>query len=169
MSVWSTGIGTWCALNDFSIGLLAHSFGPVQPFGARKTIIGQIGRVGSFSSRACFWMALIFSTASSIAFAITGWSAFGSSPVTKIGSQPIPSKYLRNSSSVFLDKIVGLEILNPLRSSIGSTAPSLIGLMNVVDCQDVASGPVSASPSPTTTAAISSGLSKIAPTPCESE
>ena len=45
------------------------------------------------------------------------------------------------------------------------TAPSLIGLINLLENQEVASGPVSDSPSPISTAAITSGLSKIAPTP----
>src|SRR5580698_566275 len=58
---------------------------------------------------------------------------------------------------------VGLEILKPLRCRIGKTAPSVTGSRNLLECQAVASGPVSASPSPTTHATISSGLSKTAP------
>ena len=46
---------------------------------------------------------------------------------------------------------------------MGSTAPSVMGLTNLLPCHEVASGPVSASPSPTTQAAISSGLSATAP------
>ncbi len=46
---------------------------------------------------------------------------------------------------------------------MGSTAPSVMGFRNLLECQAVASGPVSASPSPTTQAAIRSGLSKTAP------
>jgi len=42
-----------------------------------------------------------------------------------------------------------LAILYPLRFRIGSTAPSRIGLTHLFECHDVASGPVSASPSPT--------------------
>jgi hypothetical protein len=42
---------------------------------------------------------------------------------------------------------------------IGSTAPSLAGLRNLVDGQEVARGPVSASPSPMTQATIGPGLS----------
>ena len=37
------------------------------------------------------------------------------------------------------------------------------GIENLLDCHDVASGPVSASPSPITQATIRSGLSKAAP------
>src|ERR1017187_2900512 len=58
---------------------------------------------------------------------------------------------------------VGLEILKPLRCRIGSTAPSVAGLRNLLECHAVASGPVSASPSPTTQATIKPGLSNTAP------
>ena len=64
---------------------------------------------------------------------------------------------------------VGLAILYPLRCRIGSTTPSVTGSRNLFECQAVASGPVSASPSPTTAATSSSGLSKAAPYACESE
>src|SRR3982074_869301 len=50
---------------------------------------------------------------------------------------------------------------------MGSTAPSRTGFRNLFECHEVASGPVSASPSPTTTATIRSGLSNAAPNPCE--
>src|ERR1700733_3332633 len=60
-------------------------------------------------------------------------------------------------------RTVGLLILYPLRCRIGSTAPSVIGLRNALDCHAVARGPVSASPSPMTQATIRSGLSNAAP------
>src|SRR5271155_3167379 len=60
-------------------------------------------------------------------------------------------------------RTVGLLILKPLRCRIGSTAPSLIGFSSLLDCHAVASGPVSASPSPMTQATIRSGLSNAAP------
>ncbi len=41
--------------------------------------------------------------------------------------------------------------------------------MNLSENQLVAKGPVSDSPSPISTAAITSGLSKIAPTPCDKQ
>ena len=41
--------------------------------------------------------------------------------------------------------------------------PSVLGFKNLFECQLVANGPVSASPSPITQAAIKSGLSKTAP------
>ena len=169
MSFWSTGIGIWWALNDFSIGTLSQVLGPVQPLGARKIIIGQTGKLASLFWRALAWIALISSIAWSSAWAINGWSFSGSSPSTKIGCQPIPSKYFCKFSFDSRERMVGLEILNPLRSKIGKTAPSLIGLMNLLDCHEVASGPVSASPSPTTAATIKSGLSKMAPVACEME
>ena len=46
---------------------------------------------------------------------------------------------------------------------MGSTAPSVAASRNLFECQAVASGPVSASPSPTTQATINSGLSNTAP------
>src|ERR1019366_1867447 len=58
---------------------------------------------------------------------------------------------------------VGLEILYPLRCRIGSTAPSVIGSRNLLECHAVANGPVSASPSPTTHATTRFGLSNTAP------
>ena len=36
--------GTWCERNEPSIGLPSTTFGPVQPLGVRRTIIGQRGR-----------------------------------------------------------------------------------------------------------------------------
>ena len=58
---------------------------------------------------------------------------------------------------------VGLAILYPLRCRIGSTTPSFSTLTNLFECQLVASGPVSASPSPMTVATSRSGLSNAAP------
>ena len=45
--------------------------------------------------------------------------------------------------------MVGLLILYPFRWRMGRTAPSVMGFKNLLDCQEVARGPVSASPSPT--------------------
>ena len=58
--------------------------------------------------------------------------------------------------------MVGLLILYPLRWRIGRTTPSLAGSRNLFPCQEVARGPVSASPSPTTQATIKLGLSGLA-------
>jgi len=44
-----------------------------------------------------------------------------------------------------------------------STAPSVTGLRNLLECQAVARGPVSASPSPMTQATMRPGLSNAAP------
>ena len=60
-----------------------------------------------------------------------------------------------------LSHAFGAALDNP--DLIGSTAPSVIGSRNLFDCQAVASGPVSASPSPTTQATMRSGLSSAAP------
>ena len=60
-------------------------------------------------------------------------------------------------------------ILYPLRCNIGSTAPSVTGLRNLLECHAVASGPVSASPSPTIHVVIRSGLSNTEPNACAIE
>ena len=100
---------------------------------------------------------------SSIAVAIASCIFIGSLPDTKIGSQPQPFKYMVSSLFGILAKTVGLAILYPFKCKIGKTAPSCLGLINLFSCQEVANGPVSASPSPMTQAAIKVGLSKIAP------
>jgi len=65
--------------------------------------------------------------------------------------------------SVNRERIVGLEILYPFRCNTGKTVPSVFGFMNLQPNQEVANGPVSASPSPTTVTAIRFGLSRTAP------
>src|SRR3972149_947247 len=59
--------------------------------------------------------------------------------------------------------MVGEEILKLLRWSMGRTAPSVAGFMNLVECQAPAVGPVSPSPSPTMHPAMRAGLSRTAP------
>lgn len=59
--------------------------------------------------------------------------------------------------------MVGLAILYPFKCNIGRTIPSVSGFIILFKCHEAASGPVSASPSPTTQAAIKSGLSRTAP------
>src|SRR5659263_419236 len=73
-----------------------------------------------------------------------------------------------SSSSGIRASTVGLAILCPLRWRTGSTPPSCSVVVNLFECQDVASGPVSASPSPTTVNARRLGLSKTAPYAWES-
>ena len=107
--------------------------------------------------------------AQSIVSAILACISAGSSPSTKRGSHPQPRKNISSSSWLMREKSVGLAILKPLRCRIGSTAPSVMGLTNLLPCHAVASGPVSASPSPTTQAAMRSGLSITAPKACASE
>ncbi len=51
----STRIGTWCARNVPSILSPSMTFGPVQPFGERSTIMGQRGRVVVPEVRAVRW------------------------------------------------------------------------------------------------------------------
>src|SRR5262249_56618772 len=69
-------------------------------------------------------------------------------------------------AQVILPRMVGLAILDRLRCRMGSTAPSEAGLRKVLQRHDAESGPVSASPSPTTHATIRSGLSNAAPCAC---
>ena len=162
-------IGTWCARKEPSIWLPSTTFGPVQPFGVRSTIIGHFGLVRSSFSLAFFWIALISSIAWSKAAAILLCISIGSPPSTKYGFQPHPSKKCSNSSREIRAKMVGLLILYPFRCRIGKTAPSVFGFKNLLHCQEVASGPVSDSPSPTIHAATRSGLSNTAPKECASE
>ena len=57
----------------------------------------------------------------------------------------------------------GVVDLVAIEMKTGSTAPSVIGLTNLLLCQLVASGPVSDSPSPTITRVIKSGWSNTVP------
>jgi len=156
-------MGTWWARKQSSTGFPSTSLGPVQPLGERNTIMGQRGRVVSPVVRACCWMRLISRMAQSRVAAIC-WCIFsGSLPSTKRGSQPQPRKNCSTSSWEIREKMVGLAILKPFKCRMGSTAPSVMGFRNLLECQDVARGPVSASPSPTTQAAMRSGLSATAP------
>ena len=83
-------------------------------------------------------MRLISRIAQSSAAAICWCIAMGSSPSTKRGSQPQPRKKLSTSPWLMREKMVGLAILKPLRCKIGSTAPSVIGFMNLFPCHEVA-------------------------------
>ena len=59
-----------------------RSFGPVQPLGVRRTIIGQRGRSVERPSRAARWMAAISSMTVSIVAAMAWCTVGGSSPAT---------------------------------------------------------------------------------------
>ena len=79
--------GTWWARNEPSTFLPSTSFGPVQPFGVRSTIIGQAGFSSVVPERAWPWIRPISSQASSNAAAI--WTSTpSSSPETSSGLQP---------------------------------------------------------------------------------
>ena len=85
--------GTWCERHVPSTGTPSTSRGPVQPFGVRRTIIGQRGRVGRRSLRAaCAGSPRSRRATSSSAAAKRSCTAAGSSPSkppeTRIGSQP---------------------------------------------------------------------------------
>ena len=66
--------------------------GAVQPFGVRRTIIGQRGRNGVPLLRACFWTARMSATHLSIVAAIAWCIDSGSDPSTKYGVQPCPAE-----------------------------------------------------------------------------
>ena len=88
--------GTWCERQDPSVRWPSISFGPVQPFGVRSTIIGQAGRSvsrpASASSAACTLISAILSRAVSSTSAKRRWVSSGSSsskpPVKRSGSCP---------------------------------------------------------------------------------
>lgn len=64
-------------------------------------------------------------------------------------AKPLLAKF--QNSPAPLDKSdpsFGFAILYPFECRIGSTAPSRMGFRNLLECRDVARGPVSASPSP---------------------
>src|SRR5262249_8288545 len=142
--------------------------GQVHPLGVRRTIIGQWGRDAALDERAfcCAsrMSAMHRSRVAAMAWCIEG----GSEPSTKQGVHPVPRR--NDSSSWWMTRaqMVGLLILYPFRCRIGRTAPSRIGFKNLLICHEVARGPVSDSPSPTTAATISSGLSNAAPHACDS-
>ena len=124
---------------------------------------GQRGRAVSFLVRALLWNCRMSSMALSKLVAMSSCIFSGSSPSTKYGVQPQPRRNCSNSSCSMRARTVGLLILYPLRCRIGSTAPSVIGSRNLLDCHAVAKDAVSASPSPMMQATIRSGLSNAAP------
>ena len=161
--------GTWCERHVPSVRLPSTYFGPVQPFGVRKMIIGQSGRSASSApwSPASRRIRAMWSSTSSNNSAKRRWKLPGSSSsnpaVNTYGVWPYPFIRSTSSSSPMRASTAGLAILNPLRWSTGSTTPSVTGLRNLLECQLVASGPVSASPSPTTAKTNRPGLSNAAP------
>ena len=74
-----------------------------------------------------------------------------------------------NNDSDYMAKDINSDLTefkidnNNIKCNIGNTVPSLLGFINLLACHEVARGPVSASPSPTTQATIKSLLSKTAP------
>ena len=87
--------GTWCARHVPSTGRPSTTFGPVQPFGVRRTIIGQRGRVRSLPRRARVLDARGSRPARGRAWPrAAGARRAGSSPATRYGSQPYPVEEL---------------------------------------------------------------------------
>jgi hypothetical protein len=71
-----------------SAGRPSTSFGPVQPFGVRSTIIGQRGRAAALPERASDWIRRMSATALSTAAASAWCTAAGSWPATTSGAYP---------------------------------------------------------------------------------
>ena len=78
--------GTWCDRQVPSVCLPSTTFGPVQPFGVRSTIIGQVGRSVPTRPRAAALIAATSSMTASIVSAISAWTVIGSSPATNRGA-----------------------------------------------------------------------------------
>ena len=162
--------GTWCDRQESSTCLPSMTGGQVQPFGVLKMIIGQAGRDSSPAAARALISEISSSTTSSSSAnraCTAAWSSPSNPPTNRCGLWPYPRMRSSSSSSGMRARTVGLAILYPLRCRIGSTTPSLAGSMNLFECQEVARGPVSASPSPTTAATSRSGLSNAAPYACD--
>ena len=143
-----------------STGAPSTSAGPVQPFGVRSTIMGHAGRARRSSARDSRRMRAMSSRASSIAAAIRRCMSLGLGALHEDRPVAVALDERAELRLGMRASTVGLAIFQPLRCRIGSTAPSPAGSRNLFECQLVASGPVSASPSPTTQQTTRSGLSK---------
>jgi hypothetical protein len=154
--------GTWCERNVPSTGRPSTSCGPVQPLGVRSTIAGH-GRRGPVpwprASPGIVRMRRSSRRASPRApDGPARIAAFDES--RRVAVCPRAATARRHHSRV---RAPSDRDAYPFRCRIGSTAPSRAGLRKLTLFQDPASGPVSASPSPTTAATTRSGLSKAAP------
>jgi hypothetical protein len=167
------GARGWCGLRPGAPGGSARCprragrrrpWGPVQPFGVRSTIIGQRGRVTSPSipGRGAGWPSISSSTSSSVA-AMSWCISAGSSP--RRPSDRVAVALKQRGELVVGDAgqhgrvgdLVAVQVQDRQHGAVGA------GLRNLFECQLAASGPVSASPSPTTQQTSRSGLSKHAP------
>jgi hypothetical protein len=68
-----------------SVFLPSTTFGPVQPFGERKMIMGQLGRFLKPFARASRWMRRMSAVTVSSVAAMSWCILSGSSPSTKYG------------------------------------------------------------------------------------
>src|ERR1700733_12385902 len=130
--------------------------------------MGQRGRAGSLFSRALFWIALdladgFFDRRRHLPVHLFRLFALDKQRRPATPTEELIQFLVLRAGGGRGGGGVGLLILKPLRCKIGRTAPSVIGLRNLLDCQAVAKGPVSASPSPTMQATMSPGLSNAAP------
>ena len=145
--------------------------GPVQPFGVCSTSIGQRGR--SLEAVACarrVWISRMRSMMRSSVRAIARC-------VASLARLLVDEERLVAVAAAAAASALRAECARApsgsrscSRSNAGSAAPRhrAPGLRNLFECQLVASGPVSASPSPMTQATIRSGLSNAAPYACDS-
>ena len=126
--------------------------GPVQPFGVRSTIIGQRGARASRCSRARCWMSRS-RRAHGRARGQRLVHRCGIVALDEDGLVAVAAEQLRSSSSRDAREhgrvrdLVAVEMQDR-----AARRRRVAGLRNLFECQLVASGPVSASPSPTTQA-----------------
>ena len=81
--------GTWCERHVPSVGRPSTSFGPVQPFGVRRTIIGQVGRSVDPATRRRLDRRRPRPGPRPSSAAISAWTVIGSSPPTNRGRVPV--------------------------------------------------------------------------------
>jgi len=141
------GQRTWCERNVPSTGFPSTTFGPVQPLGERRTSSASAPRhLAAPFRRAIRDTVEIANHLSSVA-AMSG---------CMIADRRLRRNTARSEAPEHrLELLVrdprqhrGPGDLRAVQVEDGSTAPSRAGLRNLFDCHEVASAPVSASPSP---------------------
>ena len=160
--------GTWCERHVPSTGSPSTVFGPVQPFGVRKTIIGHRGRLRLYLS---------------LAGPGAGWARSRSTTVSRVAAiRRCTSRVVAGYTSsrlvpVALEQGSQLSVRDPgQHGGVGDLVPvqvqdrqhgTIAGrVQELVSVPAVASGPVSASPSPDQQTSRP-GLSKAAPKACD--
>ena len=163
--------GTWWARKVPSTGSPSTTSGPVHPFGVRSTIIGH-ARARS-PRRRCGRPAgspRCGRERGRIVAASCWCTVAGSSPASRCAARS-------RSRASAIPAVVGgdpgqhrrIGDLVLVEGQDRQHGPVAGRIEELAACQLVASGPVSASPSPTTQKTIRSGLSRAAPYACSSE